>query len=604
MASLIGKSLGRYHILEQLGEGGMATVYKAHDTRLERDVAVKIIRVDQFTPASLERVLQRFEREAKALAKLSHPNIVGVIDYGDHEGVPYLVMEYLPGGSLKQRLGKPMPWQEAARLLLPIARGLGYAHQRRVVHRDVKPSNILIGDSGEPMLADFGIARILESGDAHTLTGTGLSVGTPEYMAPEQWTGEAGSQADIYSLGVGFYEMVTGRKPYTADTPAAILLKQATEPLPRPAQFVPGIPAAVEKVLCKALERKPEDRYADMAAFGAALEGLLAGAALPEVRPSKGKAPKKEPYVPQQLRSEDSMETVEQVAAQDELVDHVQPEPSLSFSSSRPASIRKRSKVLDQKPSSKRWIPVIVLLGLLGIGLALGGWQLKMGQQGQRPMIGQVTDTLTLKRTSTSTYTFTLTTIPSRASTPTSFLSPTFPLKLTPTTTVKPMFIAGRNINCRSGPSTIYSIVAIITSGASLPIMGRSSIEWGSWWQVDSEKGICWLLEELGTSSSDTSMVEIVNAPPTPVPILLTILNGTIYYVGSVSIYGSENNQGTFSIWPRLPPGDSTTIFLYNYPNEVNLSADFWTADGHYIGNASYGKINVSSSTSFKVTYP
>jgi Tol biopolymer transport system component/tRNA A-37 threonylcarbamoyl transferase component Bud32 len=296
MPDLIGLSFGRYHILEQLGEGGMATVYKAYDTRLERDVAVKVIRRGAFPPDQLTRILKRFEREAKALAQLSHPNIIGVIDYGDHEGSPYLVMPFISGGTLKQRLGNPIPWQEAARILLPTARALKYAHGQGVVHRDVKPSNILITLSGEPMLSDFGIAKLLESEETTALTGTGMGVGTPEYMAPEQWTGKVTPQADIYSLGVVFYEMVTGRKPYLADTPAAILLKQATEPLPRPTQFVPDLPEAVEKVLLKALARKPEDRYADMAAFAAALEALQG------IRGTTA----------HRSRSEDSMATIDQ----------------------------------------------------------------------------------------------------------------------------------------------------------------------------------------------------------------------------------------------------------------------------------------------------
>ena len=128
MTDLVGQSIGRYHILEQLGKGGMATVYKAYDTRLERDVALKIIRRGAFPPESLDRVLKRFEREAKALAKLSHPTIVKVHDYGEYEGSPYLVLEYLPSGTLKQKMGKPMPWQEAVRLLAPIASALEYAH--------------------------------------------------------------------------------------------------------------------------------------------------------------------------------------------------------------------------------------------------------------------------------------------------------------------------------------------------------------------------------------------------------------------------------------------------------------------------------------------
>jgi serine/threonine protein kinase len=274
MPSLIGQSLGRYHILEQLGEGGMATVYKAYDTRLERDVAVKVIRKSAFSQEVVERMLKRFEREAKALARLTHPNIVGVIDYGEYEGSPYLVMPYLPGGTLKQRLGKPIPWQDAARTLLPISRALQFAHEQSIVHRDVKPANILITLSGEPMLTDFGIAKILETDEVTALTSTGMGVGTPEYMAPEQWAGNAGPQTDIYALGVVLYEMITGRKPYIADTPPAIMLKQATEPLPPPEKYVPGLPEAVEKVLLKALA-KPENRYTDMAALAGAMEFLL-----------------------------------------------------------------------------------------------------------------------------------------------------------------------------------------------------------------------------------------------------------------------------------------------------------------------------------------
>lgn len=277
MANLIGKSLDRYHILEQLGEGGMATVYKAYDTRLERDVAIKIIRIDAFPPNQLERILKRFEREAKALGRLSHPNIIKVIDYGEHEGSPFLVMEYLAGGTLKQRLGRPIPWQDTVRFLLPIAEALEYAHEQKIIHRDIKPSNILLTQKGQPMLTDFGIAKILEADQTFTLTGTGIGVGTPEYMSPEQWTGQATAQSDIYSLGVVLYEMVTGRKPYTADTPAAILLKQATEPLPRPSKYVSNLPDSIEKILLKALASNSKVRYQNIGALIEGLENLLMG---------------------------------------------------------------------------------------------------------------------------------------------------------------------------------------------------------------------------------------------------------------------------------------------------------------------------------------
>ena len=279
MTNLIGQSLGRYLILEQIGEGGMAVVYKALDTRLGRDVALKVIRTEKLTLETMGKTLKRFEREAKALAKLTHPNIVPVMDFGEYEGRPFLVMPYISGGTLKERLGRPIPWREAARLLVPIARALQYDHQQRIVHRDVKPSNILIAPSGDSLLTDFGIAKILaDTEETSDLTGTGMGIGTPEYMSPEQFQGEGvDARTDVYSLGVIFYEMVTGRKPYTATTPAAILVKQATEALPRPSAFVRGLPGSVENALVKALAKKPENRYADMGEFLRTLEAFAKG---------------------------------------------------------------------------------------------------------------------------------------------------------------------------------------------------------------------------------------------------------------------------------------------------------------------------------------
>ncbi len=275
MTDLSGQSLGRYHLLERLGEGGMAVVYKAYDTLLERQVAVKIIRREAFPPETLPEVLARFEREAKALARLAHANIVRVYDFGEHEGSPFLVMEYIPGGTLKQKLGQPIPWQRAIHLLLPVARGVAYAHRHGILHRDIKPANILVTAEGEPLLTDFGIAKVFEGEQSVALTATGMFVGTPEYTAPEQWTGHTSPQSDIYALGIVLYELIVGRKPYEADTPAAILLKQTSEPLPRPGAFVGGLPEALEMILVKALARDPADRYKDMNAMADAMQALF-----------------------------------------------------------------------------------------------------------------------------------------------------------------------------------------------------------------------------------------------------------------------------------------------------------------------------------------
>jgi serine/threonine protein kinase len=271
--NLIGKTLGsRYRILEKIGEGGMAEVYKATDLNLDRFVAIKFIHLQGETS---DTSLARFKQEALALAKLSHPYILSIFDIGELEGRPYLVMEYIPGGTLKDMLkGKPIPWERAAQITISLARALETAHSKGIIHRDVKPANILMANGRDPKLSDFGIAKlIMDDETTKDLTGTGRGIGTFKYMAPEQGKGYTDSRSDIYSLGVVFYQMVTCRIPFDADTPLHAMIKKNTENLPSPRQYVRDLPSHIEKILIKALAREPEDRFQTMLEFSKALEG-------------------------------------------------------------------------------------------------------------------------------------------------------------------------------------------------------------------------------------------------------------------------------------------------------------------------------------------
>ncbi|MDO9086959.1 MAG: serine/threonine-protein kinase [Anaerolineaceae bacterium] len=282
MDGMIGRSLGKYQIVEPLGEGGMATVYKAFDPSLERYVAIKIIRAGNQIGSDF---LIRFQREARALAKLDHPYILKVLDYGEENGVPYLVMPYVAHGTLKQYTRTRLPFEKAIEITIPIAEALSYAHKRKIIHRDIKPANILFGESGEPILSDFGIAKMLDAGEQTQLTVTGFGIGTPSYMAPEQWNGIADERTDIYALGIVLYELITGRCPFQADTPAAILIKQVQDPLPRPRTFTSDLPETVEALLFKALAKDPAMRFQTMLEFiqgmNAVLQGKTVSYALP-----------------------------------------------------------------------------------------------------------------------------------------------------------------------------------------------------------------------------------------------------------------------------------------------------------------------------------
>lgn len=270
---MIGKLLGnRYEILEQLGGGGMAIVYKGRDTILNRLVTIKIMRPEY---TSDEDFVRRFRREAQAVASLSHPNIVSIYDVGREEDIHYLVMEYVDGENLKtliKREGVLSP-ARAVQIARQVSDALEHAHENNIVHRDVKPHNILITKTGRAKLTDFGIAR--EAGAA-TMTHTDTIMGSVHYLSPEQAKGEvAGPKSDIYSTGAVLYEMLTGAVPFTGDSPIAVALKHIQEVPPAMSGLQPGIPPALERLVMRAMEKNPDRRFAGAGEMSRLLEDSL-----------------------------------------------------------------------------------------------------------------------------------------------------------------------------------------------------------------------------------------------------------------------------------------------------------------------------------------
>lgn len=271
-----GRKLGRYVLSRKLGAGGMAEVWEAFDEGLHRSVAVKVVR-DEI--AGEPEFRERFIREARLAAQLEHPRILPIYDFGTEAGVTYLVMPLLPGGSLKERITGPMPADEAVEALAAIAAALDHAHARGVLHRDVKPANVLVDASGSLLLADFGLAK--NTAVSSELTAAGMVIGTPAYMAPEQAIGRpVDARADQYALGIMAFELLTGRTPFRSESPFAILDKHLREAPPPPSAFVPGLSPAVDAILAKALAKKPEDRFETCRQM---VEGLAAalGASMP-----------------------------------------------------------------------------------------------------------------------------------------------------------------------------------------------------------------------------------------------------------------------------------------------------------------------------------
>jgi serine/threonine-protein kinase len=336
---------GRYRVTARIGAGGMATIYRAHDESLERDVAVKVLHPHLAHDDSLQ---VRFRAEARAAAGLLHPNIVNVFDQGAGE-VPYIVMEYVDGPSLREvldRRGRLNPG-EALAVIEPVVQALRRAHAAGLVHRDVKPENVLIAADGTVKVADFGIARAMAE-TSHTATG--MLIGSVHYLAPELMKGEpATARSDQYAVGVVLFELLTNRKPLPAETPMAVAMRHAQERIPPTRQFVKGVPPAVDAVIARATEWDPQRRYPDLASMVMALRSAIPGGATPVVIDPPGNT-------------------------DGTLIIPVEAQDTVTLPTSTPKRRMRRRLGPPPRPRSRRRMVLVALLVLVAAAAAFAGW--------------------------------------------------------------------------------------------------------------------------------------------------------------------------------------------------------------------------------------
>jgi len=540
---LIGETLDRYQVIEHLGRGGMAEVYKAYQPRLDRYVAVKVLHAFL---ADEENFLARFQREAKAIAMLRHPNIVQVydFDYDEEWDVYYMVMEFIGGPTLKVQLKdlaeheKQMPLDEAVRVAAALGKALDYAHQRGMIHRDIKPGNVMFTDDGQVVLTDFGIARMI---NLSGLTASGAIIGTPSYISPEQAMGRPGDErSDIYSLAIVFYQMITGDLPFDAETSMGIILKHISEPPPSPRTLRPDLPEMVEQVLVRALAKDPAQRYQEVTEFVTDLQRAAAGETivLPPVKEAEAD-PSLTRNIPRSLTQEQT------------------PPPS-STPTSTPAPVSRQ----------RRWgalallgIVLVLLLGTAGLLASGDRWGSLLGSMGFLPT-AEGTPTLNIAATEMAETVAALqATVGAPTHTP--LPSPTF----TPTPTPTPDLTATAVAAC------LFDVEVVDDRPVWPPVL-RPGQRFVKRWEVENT-GTCPWPESVQLVSVSGDELEIVAEPeieplaPGETTEIEFTLRAPVDYDAYTSVWQLQDGTGNpiggeleiaYRVGPTLTPRPTVTL--------------------------------------------
>lgn len=503
------RNIGRYQVKAELNRGGMSVVYLAFDPRVGRDVAIKML------PRSLQdqpNVRARFEREARTIAMLEHPAIVPIYDFGEEDGQPYLVMRYMQGGSLADLLtyGR-LNLTDAARITQRIAGALDEAHALNVIHRDLKPGNILFDTHGEAFLTDFGIVKLYENeANQTTLTGS-VVLGTPAYMSPEQALGKPiDRRSDVYSLGAVLYEMLTGIPPYKGPTGISIAMKHVVDPVPNVREYRPDLPEACTAVVETALSKEPGDRYASASEMAEAFAAAAAPAASTEMQM---------PPVVVRRRPQTTSTTSKVSAADAELAADASTTETARPVAAVPAPAPKRPMRWGAIAMAGAIALLVVSIGVAALGLL--AQQARSAQPAPTP-----TQTATATAQGIATLPALLTPTPDLALTapiPTREVAPTLPLEPIAPDAVR-LSVTGNGANVRTGPSTAYPVITQLAPGVEIDALSRFEGPGGRWYEVRLPSGAIGWVSEIVVTANDPSLadalpISTVTPPPLPTPL-------------------------------------------------------------------------------------